>query len=150
MDLYSLTAHQLHELYQKGKTCASEVLQSLLTRIDAVEEKVNAYILTNPREAGAPSAKQGMLEGIPVLLKDNICVYGEATTCGSRILQGFKPPYNATVVDRLKDNGAILLGKANMDEFAFGSSCETSCYGPTHNPWDIERIPGGSSGGYAG
>ncbi|HNX90708.1 MAG TPA: Asp-tRNA(Asn)/Glu-tRNA(Gln) amidotransferase subunit GatA [Candidatus Omnitrophota bacterium] len=89
----------------------------------------------------------GRLWGIPIGIKDNICIEGELTTCASRILQGFRPPYNATVIEKLTSNGAVLFARANMDEFAFGSSCETSCYGPTKNPHDLSRIPGGSSGG---
>lgn len=91
----------------------------------------------------------GKLFGLPVALKDNMCIKGELTTCASKILEGFRPPYNATVVEKLNSEGAVVFGGLNMDEFAFGSSCETSCYGPTNNPWDTRRIPGGSSGGAA-
>jgi len=142
-DLYSLTAH---ELIEKGVK-PSDTLNSILKRIDSIDKEIKAFVLVN-RKADSKD-KKGRLAGIPVLIKDNISVKDEETTCGSRILKGFKPPYDATVVKRLKEEGAILIGKANMDEFAFGSSCETSCYGPTRNPWDIERIPGGSSGGSA-
>lgn len=142
-ELFSLTAH---ELIEKGFS-APDILNSVFKRIDSVEKKIKAFVLVN-KKAGSDS-KKGRLAGIPVLLKDNICVEGEETTCGSEILKGFKPPYDATVTKRLKKEGAILIGKANMDEFAFGSSCETSCYGPTKNPWDLKKIPGGSSGGSA-
>jgi aspartyl-tRNA(Asn)/glutamyl-tRNA(Gln) amidotransferase subunit A len=122
-----------------------------LKRKTEVDHKVKAFVHFDDAviEKRARDAKKGRLEGVPVALKDNICVKGELTTCASQILKGFRPPYNATVVEKLEAEGAILFGKVNMDEFAFGSSCETSCYGPTYNPWDITRIPGGSSGGAA-
>jgi len=149
MDLFRLTAHELQEMYRDKKATPDEVVTSFINRVNSVDKKVNAFVLLNRNPERSPAKKNGILSGIPVLIKDNICVKDEETTCSSRILKGFKPPYNATVVEKLKDAGAILLGKANMDEFAFGSSCETSCYGPTHNPWDLDTIPGGSSGGSA-
>lgn len=122
-----------------------------LKRIEQIDKKINAFVHFDKGKIEERAAKQkkGTLEGISVAIKDNICVKDELTTCGSKILEGFKPPYDATVITKLKDAGAILFGKVNMDEFAFGSSCETSCYGPTKNPWDLTRIPGGSSGGSA-
>ena len=151
--LCSLTAHELKDLIGKKSVEPSRIVDDLLRRIDSVDSKVRAFVLVNKENAraasrGAAGAK-GALAGIPVLLKDNICVKDELTTCGSKILEGFRPPYDATVARKLKEAGAVLMGKANMDEFAFGSSCETSHYGPTKNPWDLERIPGGSSGGSA-
>ena len=120
-------------------------------RIGSLNKKLNAVVFHDRKKAlnDALRARREGGTGIPVLLKDNICVKGEPTTCCSNILRGFKPPYDATVVKRLKDAGFILMGKTNMDEFAFGSSTETSCYGPARNPWDTDRIPGGSSGGSA-
>ena len=151
--LYSLTAHELIKLIAKGEATGASIIDQLFPRIDKLDGKVHAFVLANKEKAKASvssSAKRsGRLSGIPVLIKDNICVKDEATTCASKILKGFKPPYDATVVKKLEGAGAILIGKANMDEFAFGSSCETSCYGPTKNPWDLARIPGGSSGGSA-
>lgn len=149
MSFYKLTAHRLQELYRKKEAAPDAVVASLMERISSVDKKINAFALVNRDVKTSLSKGGGKLEGIPVLIKDNICVKNEETTCSSKILKGFKPPYNATVVERLKNEGAVLLGKANMDEFAFGSSCETSCYGPTRNPWDLNRIPGGSSGGSA-
>ena len=120
-----------------------------LKRIEEVDGKIKAFVHLDKEHIKtlAKNQKSGSLKGIPVAIKDNICVKGEPTTCSSRILRGFRPPYDATVIKKLVSAGAILFGKVNMDEFAFGSSCETSCYGPTRNPWDTNRIPGGSSGG---
>jgi aspartyl-tRNA(Asn)/glutamyl-tRNA(Gln) amidotransferase subunit A len=149
-NLYSLTAHELKEKIDKSGLAPSDILDSLFKRIESLDKKIKAFVALNKNSAsGLSKNKAGKLYGIPVLVKDNICVKGEETTCASRILKGFKPPYDATVIKRLKDEGALFIGKANMDEFAFGSSCETSCYGPTRNPWDTDRIPGGSSGGSA-
>jgi aspartyl-tRNA(Asn)/glutamyl-tRNA(Gln) amidotransferase subunit A len=117
-----------------------------MSRIDGVNKKLNAIIYLDKEKALRDAEKAAAM---PISIKDNICVKDEPTTCASRILAGFKPPYDATVIKKLRENGFVLMGKSNMDEFAFGSSCETSCYGPTRNPWDLERIPGGSSGGGA-
>lgn len=156
MELHKLTAHQLLDLIAKKKTSPREIAQDLLERIEQTEGRVKAFcsldkedILAQCKELEKRSSKDGKLFGIPVVIKDNICVEGQAATCASRILEGFRPPYDATCVQRLKAEGALIFARANMDEFALGSSCETSCYGPTHNPWDLERIPGGSSGGSA-
>lgn len=125
------------------KNIHSDTVKACLDRIRDVNKKLNAIIYID---------KEKILDadsGTPIVIKDNICVKDEPTTCASGILKGFRPPYDATVITKLKEAGFVLMGKSNMDEFAFGSSCETSCYGPTRNPWDTERIPGGSSGGSA-
>ncbi|GAH47346.1 unnamed protein product, partial [marine sediment metagenome] len=148
MNLYGYTASQLLELIKQKKTSPGEILDSIRQRIKSTNKKINGYILINS-EPVRPTSTGGKLSGIPIAVKDNICVEGEKTTCGSKILQGFIPPYDATVIKKLRQAGAILLGKTNMDEFAFGSSCETSAYGPTFNPWNLKHVPGGSSGGSA-
>ena len=148
-NLHSLTAHRLKELIDARALAPSDILAQLFNRIEKLDSRLKAFVLVNKSGGSSDTAKSGKLSGVPVLIKDNICVKDEETTCASKILKGFKPPYDATVVKKLKSSGAILIGKANMDEFAFGSSCESSCYGPTKNPWDTNRIPGGSSGGSA-
>ncbi|MDD5504913.1 MAG: Asp-tRNA(Asn)/Glu-tRNA(Gln) amidotransferase subunit GatA [Candidatus Omnitrophica bacterium] len=154
-----LSAHELADPTAENKIKAADIASSVISRYDEVDSRVSGFVnfdkgAVTDRAARLDnldeSCRQGFsLPNVPVVLKDNICVKGELTTCASKILQGFKPPYDATVVSRLKSAGVLLLGKSNMDEFAFGSSCETSCYGPTKNPYDLERIPGGSSGGAA-
>lgn len=153
-DYCGLTCFQILSLYKEGKAHPKEVVDSVLKRIEGVDKKIKAFVRLNKDAIEKQldelkDKKDKALYGIPVVIKDNICVKDEETTCGSLILKDFRPPYNAAVVERLKEEGAVLIGKTNMDEFAFGSSCETSCYGPTRNPWAIDRIPGGSSGGSA-
>jgi len=158
MNLYELTIQEAHRLLKQKKISSQELTRSVLDRIDAVEEKVGAYI-TVDKEMAMEQAKQAdqlisqgkifPLTGIPVALKDLICTRGLRTTCGSRILENFIPPYDAKVVKQLKKQGAVIVGKSNMDEFAMGSSNENSGIKIARNPWDLTRIPGGSSGGSA-
>jgi aspartyl-tRNA(Asn)/glutamyl-tRNA(Gln) amidotransferase subunit A len=145
--LNTKTAHELLDLLKQGKIKQQDILSDLKSRIDKVESKVKAYAHL-PKESDSVKP-DSFLKGIPIAIKDNICTKGQLTTCSSHILENFNPPYDATVIERLKEKGALIFGKTNMDEFAFGSSCETSYYGPTRNPWDLKRVPGGSSGGSA-
>lgn len=146
MELNKLTGHELRSLLDKKDISSIDICNSLLAAIEKKDKKLNAIAHFDKDKA---IERSGSSKGLPVFVKDNICVKDELTTCCSKILKGFKPPYNATVINRLLKEDFVLMGKTNMDEFAFGSSTETSCYGPTRNPWDIERIPGGSSGGSA-
>lgn len=154
-ELHTLTAHELIDLLNKGEICPLDICYSIIDAIDKKEKRLNALVNFDKEKAIErckaldKSKASGALRGVPVFIKDNICVKDELTTCASKILKGFKPPYNATAVDNLTGDGAFLMGKTNMDEFAFGSSTETSCYNATKNPWDLGRIPGGSSGGSA-
>jgi aspartyl-tRNA(Asn)/glutamyl-tRNA(Gln) amidotransferase subunit A len=158
-DLTRLTATQIAGLVAAGETSAVEVTQAHLDRIAAVDDRVNAFLhvdgegaLAAARAVDARRAageELGPLAGVPVAVKDVLTTKGVPTTVGSKILQGWRPPYDSTIVRRLREAGTVMLGKTNMDEFAMGSSTEYSAYGPTHNPWDLSRIPGGSGGGSA-
>ena len=158
-DLTRQTASVLADAIRTGEATAVEVTQAHLDRISAVDSRVHAFLFIDTeaaletarsvdekRSAGAPL---GPLAGVPLALKDVLTMRGVPTTCGSRILEGWRPPYDSSVVERLRAADIVILGKTNMDEFAMGSSTEHSAYGPSHNPWDLERIPGGSGGGSA-
>jgi aspartyl-tRNA(Asn)/glutamyl-tRNA(Gln) amidotransferase subunit A len=153
------TIHELADAYRRGDLTPTAVAESYLTRIDALDGRVGAY-LTVMREHALASAREserrwragsalGPLDGAPLALKDVLCTRGVRTTCASKMLEAFVPPYDATVVERLRAAGAVILGKTNLDEFAMGSSTEHSAFHPTRNPWDLARVPGGSSGGSA-
>ena len=153
-----MTIHEAHRLLKNKQLSSVELTKACLEHIHQVEPKVHALVTTTNELALKQARKAdellaagdaNPLTGIPVLIKDNICTRGTRTTCSSKMLENFVPPYNAAVVERLNDCGAVILGKANMDEFAMGSSTENSALFTTHNPWDLSRVPGGSSGGSA-
>lgn len=148
MELNKLTAHELLDLIKDKKTSPEEIFDSVRKQIQRSDKDVKAYVRLNedPLNDAIPGSRAAP---IPIAIKDNMCILGQETTCSSRILKGFKSPYDATVIDKLKGSGAILIGNTNMDEFAMGSSTENSCYGATRNPWKLDRVPGGSSGGSA-
>jgi aspartyl-tRNA(Asn)/glutamyl-tRNA(Gln) amidotransferase subunit A len=158
LSLYTLDAGRVASGIKGREFSAEEYVHRLLERIEKIEPKVNAFVTINKEaidEARTLDKKikdgeqAGALAGVAISVKDNICVLGMKTTCASKMLDGYVPPYDATVVRRLKDAGAIIIGKVNLDEFAMGSTTEFSRYGATRNPWDISRVPGGSSGGSA-
>jgi aspartyl-tRNA(Asn)/glutamyl-tRNA(Gln) amidotransferase subunit A len=158
MDLHALTLHELQDLLGKREVSARELTESFYRRIEALDDRLHAYLTLTPELALAQAeqadqrrqrGESGPVLGIPLAIKDVICTQDVRTTCGSKMLHNFIPPYDATVMQRLKAAGAVMLGKTNMDEFAMGSSTEHSAYGITRNPWDLSAIPGGSSGGSA-
>ncbi|MBD2516538.1 Asp-tRNA(Asn)/Glu-tRNA(Gln) amidotransferase subunit GatA [Nostoc sp. FACHB-973] len=154
-----VSIRELHEQLVKKERSAVEITQEALERIQALEPKLHSFLCVTAEraleQAGTVDAKIaageeiGLLAGIPVGIKDNMCTKGIPTTCGSRILENFVPPYESTVTQKLADAGAVMVGKTNLDEFAMGSSTENSAYQVTGNPWDLSRVPGGSSGGSA-
>lgn len=159
MDILAYSAVELAQAIKAGETTAVEAMKAVLDRIDAFEESIHAYV-TIDREAALAKAEAvqkqieageltGPLAGVPVAIKDNMCTEGVLTTCSSRILGNFIPTFTAEAVKNLEKAGAVMIGKTNMDEFAMGSTTETSAYGVTRNPWNTEHVPGGSSGGSA-
>lgn len=158
-ELYRLTAHEIRDAYRSGEATVTAVVQSYLDRIAAVDSKVGAYLdvwrdtvledAARLDESFKKGEELGPLAGVPVALKDLLCTRRGTTTCGSRILQGYRSPYDATVVEKLAEADVVFLGKVNMDEFAMGSSTENSGFQLTRNPWNLDCVPGGSSGGSA-
>ncbi len=159
MNITEMTALELGKKIKNGEVRVAEAVQSFLDAIEKTDGSINAYITVTRDEALARAEEvqkqidagelDSPLAGVPVAIKDNISTRGIKTSCASKILGDFKPPYNATVIDKLNKAGAVVIGKLNMDEFAMGSTTETSYYGPTKNPWNTDRVPGGSSGGAA-
>src|SRR2546425_1649829 len=155
------TLIQLRDRIARGETKARSVVESAIGAAEKLNESLNAFLEIDRKGALARAAeiddlvkadsasKPGALAGVPIAIKDNLCVRGLQTSCGSDILGGYHPPYNATVIERLLSAGAVIIGKTNCDEFAMGSSNENSAFGAVKNPWDVERVPGGSSGGSA-
>ena len=158
LDLRGLTIRYARELLDSKQLSSVELTDAYLSRIEEIEGEVNSFVTVTSEVASQQAVfadrlialgEQGILTGIPMQLKDNFCTKGVLTTCSSRMLENFVPPYDSHVTERLKSLGAVMVGKGNLDEFAMGSSTENSAIKPTRNPWDLDRVPGGSSGGPA-
>ena len=159
MELYEYTVHELADKLENGEITSVEIVKSYFDRIKEKEGQVKAYVSLREEKALEEAKsidekrkngeKLGKYAGIPICIKDNMNIKGTKTTCSSKMLENYESPYDATVIEKLKEEGMIFLGKSNMDEFAMGSSTEHSAFFATHNPWDLERVPGGSSGGSA-
>ena len=160
MEITALTALELGKRIKAGEVTVEEAVKAQLEKIKERDGVYNCYVTVMEEEAlkrakevqkriDAGELDDSPLAGVPVAIKDNICTKGVLTTCSSKILNNFKPPYDAAVIEKLEAAGAVIIGKVNMDEFAMGSTTETSYFGPTKNPWNTERVPGGSSGGAA-
>ncbi len=159
MEIFELTVHELMDKLDKKELTSEEITKSYLSRIEEKEKDVQAFVTVTDKEALEKAkaidekirkeGKRDKLAGIPIGLKDNMCTKGVKTTCSSKMLENFVSPYDGTVVKKVKDEGIISLGKLNMDEFAMGGSTEYSYFHPTHNPWNLNKVPGGSSGGSA-
>lgn len=157
MSLTSLTAVELGKKIKAKEVTVKEALEAVFAQIDKSEERINSYVNLYREEAFQKAEEvqkkidagelTGPLAGVPVAIKDNICTKGMTTTCSSKILYNFVPTYTAQAVENLEAAGAVIIGKTNMDEFAMGSTTETSAFGATKNPWNTEHVPGGSSGG---
>jgi len=159
MNITELTVHELQEKLKNNELTITEINKAYIDRINEKEKDVQAFITLTTDEALEKSKNieekinkgeiKGELAGIPIGIKDNMCINGVKTTCASKMLENFIAPYNATAIEKINDENMISLGKTNMDEFAMGSSTETSYFKKTKNPWDLSRVPGGSSGGSA-
>ncbi len=151
--IYNLTVHELKDKLKNKELSVTDILNSFYKRIKDKDDQVKAYLTLTETEArenvGEIDIDRGQMAGIPLAIKDNISTEGVETTCSSRILEGYTPPFDATVIERLRENGSLILGKTNMDEFAMGSSTENSAFFPSRNPWNLEHVTGGSSGGSA-